>query len=123
MSYNDPNQQPEWQLPPQQPQHTQYPQQPYQQTGPGIPPPPKYYQTGALPPKYRPPPQQPSIWKRKYGCMPVWLITLVCGILLLCGLISYAANGNKTSTTTNTTLTGADIAATNSAQIAATNNP
>jgi len=52
--------------------------------------------------------------------MPVWLITLLCGIFLLCGLISYAANGNKsTSTTTQTTDT---TSATNSAQIAATNN-
>jgi hypothetical protein len=99
------------------PQHTQYP--PYQQTGPGIPPPPQYYPTGGLPPQYPPPPQQPSIWRRKFGCAPVWLITLLCG-LLMCSVLSYASARNDKSTT-DTTLTGAQIAATNSAQLIATN--
>ncbi|MFL5625928.1 MAG: hypothetical protein ACJ788_10095 [Ktedonobacteraceae bacterium] len=94
-----------YQQPPQepndQPQHTHYPQQPYQQTGPGVPPPPQYYPTGGLPPQYPMPPQQPprqpGFFSRRAGCLPVWGWLLLA--VLAIGAIGSAARGNNTPAT------------------------
>ncbi|MFL5625968.1 MAG: hypothetical protein ACJ788_10295 [Ktedonobacteraceae bacterium] len=119
------------QLPPQYPQQgypqfTQYPQQPpYQQTGPGMPPPqwqqPYPYQQTGMPPQYPMPPQQPprqpDFFQRKVGCLPMWAILLIIA-LFACAGASFAAKSGSNATTENNP---PDIAATNSAQLAATN--
>lgn len=51
--------------------------------------------------------------------MWAWILIVVFAI----GIIETAASEARNDSTTSTTLTGAQIAATNSAQIAATNNP
>lgn len=100
MQEQPPNYQPPYNsqpLPPQDP--------PYQY-------PPTYY-TPQPPP---PPPQKPSFWRRKVGCLPMWAI-IVIAILFIGAIGSVASNGASSSTT----LTDAQVAATNSAQLAATN--
>jgi hypothetical protein len=64
-----------------------------------------------IPPVPPPPPPTPpkqSFWRRKAGCMPLWLLLVIggslCGIASLCGIVGAVGNSSS-STATNTQAT------------------
>jgi hypothetical protein len=54
-----------------------------------------------------PPPTKPSFWKRKAGCMPMWLlIVIICviGLYVFVSIVSAASNGGNGNTDATPTI-------------------
>jgi len=52
-----------------------------------------------------PPPTKPPFWKRKAGCMPMWLLIVIIGVIslyILVSIVSAASNGGNGTNATPT---------------------